>query len=158
MVHDYACSILLQKAFGEQAKNNALTEEQIKIYKLAWSFELYLSPNFIATILTNIVYIIVLNKLYPKFKLVRVEIYSMKHSQEIAIKLRDDKKIVTGITLFNGRGGFSSEHIEIVTSITLFRQVNRLIKDVRKIDQDAFISISDVTSIDGYIYLPQDKF
>ncbi|WP_322935808.1 DUF2179 domain-containing protein [Mycoplasmopsis felis] len=151
-------SILLQKAFGEQAKNNALTEEQIKIYKLAWSFELYLSPNFIATILTNIVYIIVLNKLYPKFKLVRVEIYSMKHSQEIAIKLRDDKKIVTGITLFNGRGGFSYEYIEIVTSITLFRQVNRLIKDVRKIDQDAFISISDVTSIDGYIYLPQDKF
>ncbi|MCU9931877.1 DUF2179 domain-containing protein [Mycoplasmopsis felis] len=40
----------------------------------------------------------------------------------------------------------------------MFRQVNRLIKDVRKIDQDAFISISDVTSIDGYIYLPQDKF
>ncbi|UWV78337.1 hypothetical protein NWE59_05540 [Mycoplasmopsis felis] len=103
MVQRLPGSILLQKAFGEQAKNNALTEEQIKIYKLVWSFELYLSPNFIATILTNIVYIIVLNKLYPKFKLVRVEIYSMKHSQEIAIKLRDDKKIVTGITLFNGQ-------------------------------------------------------
>ncbi|TDV22854.1 uncharacterized membrane-anchored protein YitT (DUF2179 family) [Mycoplasmopsis mustelae] len=137
---------------------NLSAEKLSQINSLKWSFQLYLSPNFVATILSNIVYIIILNKLYPKFKLVRVEIYSMNMSLEIARKIKRDKKIVTGVSLFKAKGGYSKNDIDVVTSITLFRQVNRIIKDVRKIDPDAFISISNVTSIDGYIYLPQDKF
>ncbi|WP_406613770.1 DUF2179 domain-containing protein [Mycoplasma corogypsi] len=136
-----------------QNQYNALTSVTSK----AWTFELYLSPNFVATVLTNIVYIIVLNKLYPKFKLVRVEIFS-NLSEEIKNKINSDRKIVTGMTMFKAEGGYKGEEFTVVTSIALFRHVMRLIKDVRKVDPDAFISISDVTSIDGYVYLPKDKF
>ncbi|WP_027121392.1 DUF2179 domain-containing protein [Mycoplasma leonicaptivi] len=155
-------SILLTTAKNSALQNFGENSEQYKqIAKLAekaWTFELYLSPNFVATVLTNVVYIITLNKLYPKFKLVRVEIYSLKHSDEIAAVIAQDKKIVTGLTEFHAHGGFSKEKLSVITSVTLFRQVNRVIRDVRKIDEEAFISISDVTSIDGYIYLPKDKF
>nr|WP_117274985.1 DUF2179 domain-containing protein [Mycoplasmopsis edwardii] len=135
------------------------TDEHLKlITSKAWSFELYLSPNFIATVLTNVVYIIALNKLYPKFKLVRVEIFSLNKSADIATIITQDKKIVTGLTEFHAHGGFSKEKLNVITTITLFRQVNRIIKDVRKIDAEAFISVSDVKSIDGHIYLPKNKF
>lgn len=123
----------------------------------AWNFELYLSPNFIATILTNVVYILTLNKLYPKFKLVRLEIYSQKW-QEVQKVIINDRKIVTGITIFRAKGGFKGSDINVVTSIALFRHVLRLISDVRKVDKNAFISVSDVTSIDGHVYLPEEKF
>ncbi|MGZ9761933.1 DUF2179 domain-containing protein [Mycoplasma sp. 394] len=148
-------SLLLEAA---SKSGNISGHELAQINSLKWSFQLYLSPNFVATILTNIVYIIVLNKLYPKFKLVRVEIYSLKKAVEIAQIIKVDRKIVTGVSLFKAQGGYSNELLDVVTSITLFRQVNRIIKDVRKIDSDAFIAISDVTSIDGHIFLPQNKF
>nr|WP_233262772.1 DUF2179 domain-containing protein [Mycoplasma sp. NEAQ87857] len=129
----------------------------LKITSKAWTFELYLSPNFVATVLTNIVYIIVLNKLYPKFKLVRLEIFSNK-CEEIQSKINKDKKIVTGMTIFSAKGGYTGEPVKVVTSIALFRHVVRIMKDVRKVDSEAFISVSDVSSIDGFIYLPEDKF
>ncbi|UWD33926.1 DUF2179 domain-containing protein [Mesomycoplasma molare] len=140
-----------------EVKNSSIFEAK-EISKHAWTFELYLSPNFIATILVNVIYVITLNKLYPKFKLVRIEVYSIFNSEEIAKALVFDKKIVTGITMFHGHGGYSSKKINIVTTITLFRQVNRIIRDVRKIDSEAFISISDVVALDGYIYIPKKKF
>ncbi|VEU70758.1 YitT family protein [Mycoplasmopsis glycophila] len=123
----------------------------------AWKFSLYLSPNFIATILTNVVYILTLNKLYPKFKLVRVEIFSEKWN-EIRDSINADSKIVTGITIFKARGGFKGNEVNVVTSISLFRHVVRILKAVHKIDPEAFVSISDVSSIDGYVYLPENKF
>ncbi|EIE40399.1 hypothetical protein MCANUF31_00958 [Mycoplasmopsis canis UF31] len=151
-------SLLLSEAGKNIDVNNPANKELLEITKKAWSFELYLSPNFIATVLTNVVYIIALNKLYPKFKLVRVEIFSLNKSSEISEIITHDKKIVTGLTEFHAHGGYSKEKLNVITTITLFRQVDRVIKDVRKIDPEAFISVSDVTSINGYIYLPKNKF
>lgn len=114
--------------------------------------------SFLATVLTNVVYIMALNKLYPKFKLVRVEVFSLNKADEISELLTHERKIVTGITEFHANGGYSKDRFNVITTITLFRQVDRIIKDVRKIDEDAFISVSDVTSINGHIYLPKNKF
>ncbi|TNK82207.1 YitT family protein [Mycoplasmopsis pullorum] len=156
-------SLLLENAERnfDQIANSNLSQIQIEAIKdvisKKWSAELYFSPNFVATILTNIVYILVLNKLFPKFKLVRVEIFST-HYELVQTKLANDKRIVTGLTMFKAKGGFKGEHIDVITSITLFRQVPRLIKRVRAVDPDAFIAVSDVTSIDGYVYLPTEKF
>ncbi|QNM93967.1 YitT family protein [Mycoplasma sp. Pen4] len=127
------------------------------LHKYAYGFELYLSPNFIATILSNVFYISVLDKLFPKFKLVRVEIFSAK-SSEIQNRINSDNKIVQGMTIFQAKGGFKGEDVNVITSIGLFRQLLRIIKDVRDIDQDAFIAVSNVRSVDGNVYLPQDKF
>ncbi|WP_324673064.1 DUF2179 domain-containing protein [Mycoplasma sp. 888] len=122
-----------------------------------WHAELYFSPNFIATLLVNVVYIGVLDKLFPKFKLVRVQIFT-KNAPKVKEIITGDKKIVTGMTIFKATGGYEGKDIDVITSIALFRHVLRIIKDVRKVDKDAFISISDIKSIDGLIYLPEDKF
>ncbi|MEA4276312.1 DUF2179 domain-containing protein [Mycoplasma sp. 21DD0573] len=122
-----------------------------------WHAELYFSPNFIATFLVNVVYIGVLDKLFPKFKLVRVQIFT-KNAAKVKEIITSDKKIVTGMTIFRATGGYEGKDIDVITSVALFRHVLRIIKDVRKVDKDAFISISDIKSIDGSIYLPQDKF
>ncbi|QZE12198.1 DUF2179 domain-containing protein [Mycoplasma sp. Ms02] len=151
-------SLLLTEAKEHaQAKELVLTAEQKQILNLAWSPELYLSPNFIATFLTNVVYIIALNKLYPKFKLVRIEIFSNK-TIELQDILTHDKKIVTGLTMFKAKGGFEGKEMHVLTSITLFRQVPRIMKKIRKIDQTAFVAVSDVSSVDGYVYIPETKF
>ncbi|UWV93770.1 hypothetical protein NW062_00165 [Mycoplasmopsis cynos] len=89
-------SILLSEVNSSNA-SDSLKE----VTKNAWSFGIYLSPNFVATVLTNVIYIIALNKLYPKFKLVRVEIFSLNKSSEISTIIAQDKKIVTGITEFH---------------------------------------------------------
>ncbi|ADE19840.1 conserved hypothetical protein [Mycoplasma crocodyli MP145] len=143
----------------KEAKNAYVgpIEDLPLVLKKAWSFELYLSPNFVATVLSNIVFVMVLGKLFPKFKLVRVEIYSM-YSEEIKEAVTSDSKTVNGVTLFSAKGGFKGEELNVVTSVALFKQVPRIIKNVRKVDNDAFVSISEIKSIDGYIYLPQEKF
>ncbi|MFV8470001.1 YitT family protein [Mycoplasma sp. 654] len=128
-----------------------------ELFNKAWSFELYLSPNFIATILVNVVYIMILDKLYPKFKLVRVQIFT-KNADLIRNIINNDNKIVTGMTIFPAKGGYKGEDLQVITSIALFRHVLRIIKDVRKCDENAFISVSEIKSIDGNIYLPEDKF
>ncbi|VEU63161.1 DUF2179 domain-containing protein [Mycoplasmopsis bovirhinis] len=151
-------SLLLQEAGKNITSQNVGNKDLLEITNKAWSFELYLSPNFLATVLTNVVYIISLNKLYPKFKLVRVEIFSLTKSDEITALLTNERKIVTGITEFHANGGYTKENLNVITTITLFRQVERVIKDVRRIDEEAFISVSNVTSIDGHIYLPKNKF
>lgn len=155
-------SILLQNA-----KQNFLTtnnidtafipKEMAAVFNKAWNFELYLSPNFVATVFINVLYIVVLNKIYPKFKLVRLEIYSPLW-EEIQNKIKNDRKIVAGSTVFRARGGYKGKKINVLVSVILFRHVLRIIHDVRKIDKDAFISISNVRSIDGWIYLPDKNF
>ncbi|WP_426461489.1 YitT family protein [Mycoplasma hafezii] len=150
--------IVFEKGYG--ASFNAVWTpytQAVEIIRKAWTFELYLSPNFVATVLTNIIYIIVLNKLYPKFKLVRVEIYSQQW-EKIKSLINEDNRIVTGMTIFKAKGGYKDSDVNVITSITLFRQVIRIIKKVHSVDPDAFIDISEISSIDGYVYLPENKF
>ncbi|EFF41599.1 DUF2179 domain-containing protein [Mycoplasmopsis alligatoris] len=162
--------ILVSVVIGSYIPGSLLINEASKVYSLnpfaqatplvlkkAWSFELYLSPNFVATIVSNVIFVLVLGRLFPKFKLVRVEIFSM-YSEEIKEAVASDAKTVNGVTLFAAQGGFKGEALNVVTSVALFKQVPRIIKNVRKVDTDAFISISEIKSIDGYIYLPKEKF
>ncbi|WP_025755119.1 DUF2179 domain-containing protein [Mycoplasmopsis cricetuli] len=152
-------SILIQKIVNLANQigfdNNNETLEILQRQK--WSFEFYLSPNFVATILTNVAYILVLNKIYPKFKLVKIEVYSKKYT-ELEHAIIEDRKMVITLTSFMAKTGKEEKDINILKSITLFRQVPRILKKIHKIDPEALTVVSDVQSIDGYIYLPNEKF
>ncbi|VEU76431.1 DUF2179 domain-containing protein [Mycoplasmopsis columboralis] len=123
----------------------------------AWSFEFYLSPNFVATFITNIAYIMVLNKVYPKFKLVKIEVFSHKFSL-LEEKITNDRKIVIKLTSFIAKSATTEEETHVLKTVTLFRQVPRVLKKIRQYDPEAFVAISEVSSIDGFIYLPTEKF
>ncbi|MGV2392487.1 UNVERIFIED_CONTAM: DUF2179 domain-containing protein [Campylobacter lari] len=80
------------------------------------------------------------------------------HLDEIRDLIVNDKRTVNNFTVTTGEGGYSRNKLQILSSITLYRQVPRLIKKIRTVDQNALITISNVASVDGKIYIPEHKF
>ncbi|MBI5323738.1 MAG: YitT family protein [Ignavibacteriae bacterium] len=54
-----------------------------------------------------------------------------------------------GLTIFNGKGGFSDENREIIYIIIKRSEIFKLKKLVRKFDDEAFISIQDIHEVVG---------
>ncbi|MGY5139673.1 DUF2179 domain-containing protein [Mycoplasmopsis gallinarum] len=128
-----------------------------QLIKIRWNTALYFSPNLISTFICNFVFIIVLNQLFPKYKIVQCKIHS-PHMSEIKKAIIKDKKTINSFTITEGIGGYSGAKTKVLSSITLYKQVPRLIKKVREVDKNALITISSVDSIDGNLYLPENKF
>ncbi|WP_029513680.1 DUF2179 domain-containing protein [Mycoplasmopsis primatum] len=128
-----------------------------KIGKLAWQADFYFSPNFASTYVCNFIFVIYLNNLFPRFKIVQFKVYS--HNMDAIRKaIVSDSRTINSFTVQNGVGGYSGNKLEILSSITLYRQIPRLIKKVRSIDTEALITISNVASVDGRLYIPEQKF
>uniref|UniRef100_UPI000480F26A DUF2179 domain-containing protein n=1 Tax=Mycoplasma elephantis TaxID=114882 RepID=UPI000480F26A len=131
--------------------------KDIKYLKeLSWKPSLYFSPNFVSTYICNIIFSILLDKLFPRYKLIQCKIYT-HHTKEIKEKFNTDEKIVYSFSITKGTGGFSGRELDIITSITLYNHVPRIIYKVRQVDPKAFIAINNITNIDGSIYLPRSK-
>ncbi|WP_029512942.1 DUF2179 domain-containing protein [Mycoplasmopsis iners] len=124
---------------------------------MKWKTQLYFSPNMISTFICNFVFAAVLNSLFPRFKVVQCKIYS-PHMSAIRKSIVEDKKTINSFTISKGIGGYSGNTTKVLTAITLYKQVPRLIKKVRAVDQNALITINHIASIDGNLYLPEDKF
>ncbi|VEU77084.1 DUF2179 domain-containing protein [Mycoplasmopsis columbina] len=128
-----------------------------KISSFRWQTALYFSPNMISTMFCNFVFAIVLNKLFPKFKIVQLKIYS-PHMTDIRRAIIEDKKTINSFTITKGIGGYSGNKTKVLTAVTLYKQVPRLIKKVRSVDETALITVNNIASVDGNLYLPEDKF
>ncbi|QSF13603.1 DUF2179 domain-containing protein [Mycoplasma sp. Mirounga ES2805-ORL] len=128
-----------------------------ELAKLKWHTSLYFSPNLISTFISNFVFVAFLNKLFPRYKIVQCKVYS-PHMSKIREVIVSDKKTINSFTISKGIGGYSGNKTKVLSAITLYKQVPRLIKNIRKVDENALITISNVSSIDGNLYLPQDKF
>nr|WP_307919889.1 DUF2179 domain-containing protein [Mycoplasmopsis bovis] len=86
-----------------------------------------------------------------------LKFYSHK-MEDIRKAIITDKRTINSFTLQNGEGGYSGSKLQILSSITLYRQIPRLIKKVRTADADALITVSNVASVDGKLYIPEQKF
>lgn len=128
-----------------------------EISSLRWQADLYFSPNFVSTYICNFIFVIYLNNLFPRFKIVQFKVYSHK-MEDIRKAIITDKRTINSFTLQNGEGGYSGSKLQILSSITLYRQIPRLIKKVRTADADALITVSNVASVDGKLYIPEQKF
>ncbi|QBF34359.1 YitT family protein [Mycoplasmopsis phocirhinis] len=125
--------------------------------ELAWSPSMYLSPNFVSTLISNFVFVFALNKLFPRFKIVQCKVYS-PHMSAIKSAIIGDKKTINSFTVTVGEGGYSGSKTKVLSSITLYKQVPRLIKKIRAVDENALITVSNVASVDGKLYIPDSKF
>ncbi|MCS4536652.1 DUF2179 domain-containing protein [Mycoplasma sp. CSL7475-4] len=125
--------------------------------ELAWSPSMYLSPNFVSTLISNFVFVFALNKLFPRFKIVQCKVYS-PHMSAIKSAIIGDKKTINSFTVTVGEGGYSGSKTKVLSSITLYKQVPRLIKKIRAVDKNALITVSNVSSVDGKLYIPDSKF
>jgi len=59
------------------------------------------------------------------------------------------EQIQRGVTLINGRGGFTGEEIQVLYTVTTFREVPRLKQIARTIDPNVFIVVSDTVEVVG---------
>ena len=67
--------------------------------------------------------------------------------EEIAKAIME--QIQRGVTLINGRGGFTGDEIQVIYTVTTFREVPRLKQIVRAIDPDVFLVVSDTLEVVG---------
>lgn len=116
-----------------------------------WSPSIFLNPNFVAGISMIIVNGLIVNILFPKYNLVRVEIYSQKVDY-INEMLKTTNKIYT-TSISKVVGGYSLKEQKILNTTCLFFDAASLLRFVRKIDENAFFTLTDVKKADGYIYV-----
>ncbi|WP_406617082.1 DUF2179 domain-containing protein [Mycoplasmopsis adleri] len=128
-----------------------------QIADLKWNSELYFSPNFVSTFICNFTFVGYLDRLFPRFKIVQCKVYT--HNMDVIKEaIINDERTINSFTIQKGEGGYSGNKLKVLSSITLYRQVPRLIKKIREVDEDALITVSDVASVDGKIYIPRNKF
>ncbi|WP_084273860.1 DUF2179 domain-containing protein [Mycoplasma simbae] len=138
-------------------KQGKIIETLSQLKSLAWSPSMYFSPNLVSTLISNFVFVYSLNKLFPRFKVVQCKVYS-PHMSAIKAAIIGDQKTINSFTITVGEGGYSGSKTKVLSSITLYKQVPRLIKKIRAVDKNALITISNVASVDGRLYLPNNKF
>lgn len=159
LIGTYIPGSMIAKDFSELKTN--LTEESRNACKIisesAWNFELYFAPNFVSTFLCNFVFMLYLNNLFPRFKIVQCKVYTYK-IDAVRDAIVNDGRTINSFTVQNGQGGYSGSKLKILSSITLYRQVPKLIKIIRTVDTEALITINNIASVDGGIYMPKGKF
>jgi uncharacterized membrane-anchored protein YitT (DUF2179 family) len=81
---------------------------------------------------------------------------SQRKSVMIISKSQDDivksilKKLNRGVTVIEGRGGYSGELNDIIYTVINFRELARLKRLITRIDPDAFVVVSDTTEVIGH--------
>jgi uncharacterized membrane-anchored protein YitT (DUF2179 family) len=82
---------------------------------------------------------------------VQVFIFSKKNS-EVADMIGNELK--RGVTILNGKGWFTKEEQEIVLVILRKYELQQVMRHIKEIDRDAFISIGNVTGVYGKGFEP----
>lgn len=70
-----------------------------------------------------------------------------RHYAEIADMIAND--FHRGVTVLDGEGWYTKENIKVLTVVTRKTDVNLLLRSIKAIDNDAFLSISSVTGVYG---------
>lgn len=60
------------------------------------------------------------------------------------------KELDRGVTVIEGRGGYSGEPNNIVYTVITFRELSRIKKLIHTIDPDAFVVVTDTTEVMGH--------
>ena len=58
-------------------------------------------------------------------------------------------KVHRGVTMIEGKGGYSGREIQILYTVTTFRELPRLKRLVRAIDPNVFMVVSDTLEVTG---------
>ena len=70
-----------------------------------------------------------------------------RHYADIADMIARD--FHRGVTVLDGEGWYTKENIKVLTVVTRKTDVNLILRSIKAIDNDAFLSISSVTGVYG---------
>ncbi|WP_029609040.1 YitT family protein [Mycoplasma simbae] len=149
-------SLIIANLFGTYIPTGVALSKYPDYQTQAWALQNFFSPTFMAGVLMIIVNGITLNILFPKFKVVKVEVYSSQ-VESIQEAISQVKERTYATTIVSALGGYSKKTQKILITNCLFIDAAQLLELVRKIDQNAFVSVLDVKKVDGYVYTASTK-
>ena len=112
-----------------------------------WEYRSLLGPNLICSIFMSIVFSYILNKLYPRYKVVSVKCYG-KSVNKINNML-NDQNYIHNRTISDVTGSYSKEKIQIMEIYCFFYELHELISEIRKVDEKIFIAVNKEVEING---------
>ncbi|VEU76882.1 YitT family protein [Mycoplasmopsis columbina] len=122
-----------------------------------WNLQVLFGPSFVAGLLMIFFNGWILNILFPKFKMVKVEVISNK-SWEIIDQLNKLKDWKFSTSVREVTGGYKKEKQNVLTTICLYIDAAKFLEVARNIDQNAFITITDLKKVDGYLYVTHAQY
>jgi uncharacterized membrane-anchored protein YitT (DUF2179 family) len=94
-----------------------------------------------------VVFGILVNSFYPIKKQVRVEIYSDDY--EKIRKHLFDLHYLHSLTITSAMGGYSLKQKSIIVTVCLYIELPKLIREIRVVDEQCLITVTDISGIDG---------
>ncbi|VEU78375.1 YitT family protein [Mycoplasmopsis columbinasalis] len=142
-------SFLFAYFFGSYL-TNGLKENQ-------WDMQLLFSPAFVAGLIMVLFNGWILNMLFPKFKMVKVEVITSK-PWEIVDKVNELKEYRFSTSVKEMVGGFTRTPQNVVMTTCLYIDAAQILEVANKVDPNAFIMISDLKKVDGYMYITHSEY
>lgn len=112
-----------------------------------WTFSNFLSQNFISSVIYTIIVTSVINHLFPKDRIVKIQIYA-----EDVMRIRNYLYSVNfnhSITINTTTGGYSLQEKKNIEIICLYIEVPKIIKRLKESKQQMMITIAPIKGIDG---------
>lgn len=122
---------------------------------LAWHQSLYFSPNILGALIAAVLLSILMNLMYPRFNLAQLQIYSNK-TMEIREQLLADSH-PHAMSIQELLGGFSLDRRQAILTISMYKDLPRLIAMIRDTDSKCLIAVTRLRGIDGFMYVYQDQ-
>lgn len=123
----------------------------------AYKPEYFFNPSFVAGIVMVLINGVVLNVLFPKYKIVKVEIYSSK-IPEIQEKINTLKDVRFATSHLSVKGGYSGQEQEVLVTMCLYLDAAHLLEIVREFDENALFTVTDLKKADGYFYVSVENY
>ena len=122
-----------------------------------WSAKYFFSPNLIASLIYSIIGYLSVNIYYPKYKQSVLKIYSIK--PEEIVKRMNELHYPYQLNVYHSVQVLNSKEFNTYTieTVTRYVELPKIIHEIKRVDDDAFLTINMLRGIDGYLFFNKEN-
>ena len=117
-----------------------------------WNYQNFFSPNLVCSIINFSIFGFLLQILYPRFRMSSIKVFG-QNIEKINEHL-DSINCIHSRTISKAIGSYSKKEQYILEMYITIIELAPIIKEIRKIDENAFIVINKNIEIDGNLSFP----
>ena len=117
-----------------------------------WNYQNFFSPNLVCSIINFSIFGFLLQILYPRFRMSSIKVFG-QNIEKINEHL-DSINCIHSRTISKAIGSYSKKEQYILVMYITIIELGPIIKEIRKIDENAFIVINKNIEIDGNLSFP----
>ena len=117
-----------------------------------WNYQNFFSPNLVCSIINFSIFGFLLQILYPRFRMSSIKVFG-QNIEKINEHL-DSINCIHSRTISKAIGSYSKKEQYILEMYITIIELGPIIKEIRKIDESAFIVINKNIEIDGNLSFP----